>query len=382
MYNVRRLKIGKSPLLDKLATIAGELYTEVLTYFWRVVRRQGIWLKPSSMMRFKSSNSLHAHSADAIVQSFYGGLSSWRVRSKVDPTAKPPKKRCKYYKLQWKKSAMRLINGVLWLSNGRGNEPLQVPWKWDLPVLIEIGFDGKEYELRATYAVEPKEKPLGNKIAAVDLGEVHSMVAFDGDTVTIMNGRELRSKKRYMNKTVGALSAHISKTKKGSKRNKKLIQTKRKQLKALNNQIKDITHKQTSALISTLHSAGVQILVIGDIRNIRLRSNVGRRNNQKIHQMSSGTVRHKLSYKAELFGMRVTLQNEAYTSQECPRCNTRKKPNNRNYSCACGFRYHRDGVGAMNILKKYRGEDHVVGVMASPFSMRYTPHMRCSLQIN
>jgi putative transposase len=380
MYKVRRLKIGKSPLLDKLATIAGQLYTEVLICFWRTVRKKGLWLKPSSMMRWKSSDLLHAHSADGIVQSYYAALSSWRVRCKTDPTAKPPKKSRSSYKLPWKKSAMKLRNGVLWLSNGKDTEPLQIPWEWDLPVLIELCFDGEEYELIATYAVSAQEKPKGEKIAAVDLGEVHSMVAYDGDRVTIVNGRELRSKKRYLNKTLGTLSNLISKTTKGSIRNKRLIQTKRKQLKALNNQIRDITHKQTSALISTLYEAGVQILVIGDIRNIRLNNNVGRKNNQKIHQMSYGTIRHKLSYKAELLGMRVVLQNEAYTSQECPRCATRKKPKNRNYSCICGFSYHRDGVGAMNILKKYRGEDHVVGVMASPFSMRYTPHMRCSLQ--
>ncbi len=31
-------------------------------------------------------------------------------------------------------------------------------------------------------------------------------------------------------------------------------------------------------------------------------------------------------------------------------------------------------------LKKYRGEGHVVGAMVSPISMRYSSHMRCSLQ--
>ncbi len=191
----------------------------------------------------------------------------------------------------------------------------------------------------------------------------------------------MRSKKRLRNKTIGTLSARISSTMKGSKRNKRLRRTKRKQVQNINNQIRDITHKQTRYMISTLHDAGVQLLVIGDIRNIRLRGkNVGRKSNQKVHQMSHGTIRHKLSYKAEMLGIRVALQNEAYTSQECPVCSKRNKPTNRNYSCACGFKYHRDGVGAMNILKKYRGEDHVVGAMASPFSMRYTPHMRCSLQ--
>ncbi len=381
MYLVRRLKIGKSDVLDQLARVAGQLYTEALVYFWRTVRKKGLWLKPSSMMRLKSSSLLHAHTADAAVQSFFVNLSSWRVRRNIDETAKPPRRRRWYYKIQWKKSAIRLINGVLWLSNGRGNEPLKISWKWDLPVFVEIGFDGSQYELRAVYCFDVVAQPKGNKIAAIDLGEVHPMVAYDGESTTIINGRELRSKKRHRNKTIGALSARISATVKGSKRNKRLRRTKRKQVQNINNQIRDITHKQTSYMISTLHEVGVQLLVIGDIRNIRLRGkNLGRKSNQKVHQMSHGTIRHKLSYKAEMLGMRIILQNEAYTSQECPVCSKRNKPRSRNYSCGCGFKYHRDGVGAMNILKKYRGEDHVVGAMASPFSMRYHPHMKCSLQ--
>jgi putative transposase len=380
MYKVRRLKIGTSNVLDKLARAAGQLYTETLFSFWRTVRRKDIWLKHTSMERWKTSSLLHAHSSDAVVQSFYASLKSWQVRRKIDTKARPPRRKRTFYKIQWKKSAIKVNNGVLSLSNGRGNEPLQIPWQWGLPVLIEIGFDGIEYVLRATHSHEAAAQAKGNKIAAIDLGEVHPMVAYDGETTTIVKGGELRSKKRFMNKTLGALSVLISKTKKGSKRNKRLIRSKRKQIRALNNQINDITHKQTSGIISTLYEAGVQILVIGDIRNLRSHGkNLGRKSNQKIHQMSHGTLRHKLTYKAANVGIRTVLQNEAYTSQECPLCGTRKKPINRNYSCVCGFTYHRDGVGAMNILKKYRGEDYVVGVMASPCSMRYNPHMSCSL---
>ncbi len=380
MYKVRRKKIGNPVLLDILARAAGQLYSNTVKSFWRTVRRKGIWLKPSSMMRWLNSKTLHAHSADAVVQSFYSAMSSFRVRRTSDPSAKPPSRLRTFYKVQWKKSAIRLVNKILILSNGRGNEPLMVPWQWGLPVLIEIGFDGKEYELRATYSINTQLKPKGDKVAAVDLGEVHSMVGYDGEKVIIMNGRELRSKKRQRNKIIGAFSSLISRTKKGSRRRKKLLKAKRGQLETLDNQINDITHKQTSFLVSMLYSVGVQTLVIGDIRDIRLNNDLGHKVNQKIHQMSHGSIRHKLSYKAENCGIRNVLINEAYTSQECPLCQKRNKTRSRNYSCSCGFRYHRDGVGAINILKKYRGEGHVVGAMVSPVSMRYSSHMRCSLQ--
>lgn len=55
-------------------------------------------------------------------------------------------------------------------------------------------------------------------------------------------------------------------------------------------------------------------------------------------------------------GIRVTLQNEAYTSQTCPnlKCGHKHKPKGRVFKCPqCGLRAHRDVVGAANILSKY-----------------------------
>ena len=50
------------------------------------------------------------------------------------------------------------------------------------------------------------------------------------------------------------------------------------------------------------------------------------------------------------------------------------QPVDRNYICKCGFRYHRDGVGAINILRKYQGllEQPVVAAMAPPSYIRYS----------
>jgi len=40
----------------------------------------------------------------------------------------------------------------------------------------------------------------------------------------------------------------------------------------------------------------------------------------------------------------------------------------------CGFSWHRDGVGAINIRQKYLGCGPVVGAMAPPIGMRFRPH--------
>lgn len=98
-YTVRKLKIGNTEQMQTLSRAAGELYSRTVVNFWRTVRNQDKWLKPSSMMRWlpnDSGNRLHAHSADAVVQ-FYASLESWRKRRKSDPDARPPRRRNAMY---------------------------------------------------------------------------------------------------------------------------------------------------------------------------------------------------------------------------------------------------------------------------------------------
>jgi len=369
--------LDPTPQLDALARAAGELYTRTVVSFWRTVRKHGLWLKPSSLMRWHASDQLHAHSADAVVQSFHAALQSWRKRRKIDPHAKPPHRRRRYYRVQWKSSAIRVRNGQLILSNGRGHAPLVVPWSWDTPTLVELGWTGTAYELRCVYRQPPVEPVAEGGTAAADLGEVHLAVVHDGERTTIYNGRALRAKRQYQNKIKATLAAKQSRLKKGSRRWRKLQRSKRKQLRKLDHQIADIAHKQTTAALSTLLASGVQTLVIGDVRDLRQRVDYGPAANQRIHQMLTGRVRRLLTYKAARVGIRVVLQDESYTSQECPRCNHRHKPRGRVYHCpACGFRFHRDGVGSINIRRKYLGCGPVVGAMASPTGVRWHPHQR------
>lgn len=379
MYEVRRLRLEPTPQLDALARAAGALYTQTVVSFWRTVRKQNVWLKPSAMMRWHTSDQLHAHSADAVVQSFYAALQSWRHRRKVDPHANPPYRRRKYARVQWKSSAIRVRDGRLILSNGRGNAPLVVPWRWDAPVMVELGWTGEAYELRCVYKREGKGtgwEPLGSEVAGVDLGEVHLAVVHDGQRTTIFNGRALRAKRQYQKKVKAALAAKQAHRKKGSRRWRRLQRSKRKHLRKLDHQIRDILHKQTTALVSTLHASRVQTVVVGDVRDLRQRVDYGSVANQRIHQMVTGQVRWMITYKAERLGLRVVLQDEAYTSQDCPRSLHRHKPRGRGYHCpACGFRFHRDGVGAINIRRKYLGLGPVVGAMASPTGVRWHPHM-------
>lgn len=384
MYQVRRVDIGKTAQLDELARECGRLYSLCLVFFWRTVRHKGLWLKPRHLMRLFTSKKLHAHTADACVQAFFASLKSWRERKKQgDPDAHPPRRRKWYFRIEYKRSAMKLADGKLRLSNGRGNEPLVLNWLWELPNTVVIHWTGTQYEAIATYEQDqPDAWPTGNKVAGIDLGEVHMAASHDGEQTHILNGRHLRSIRQYRNKLLAQLNSRIDgRMKRGSKRRKRLIRSKKRQLKKIEHQIKDIEHKSTTSLITTLYEEGVQTVVIGDVRDIRQDNDVGHTNNQKIHQWSHGSVRFKLTYKAQRLGMAVTLQDEHYTSRTCPCCGyVRSKVKGRVFRCPqCGWTYHRDGVGSINIRAKYQGifgTSLVVGDMAPPTGIRYFPHTR------
>jgi putative transposase len=346
------------------------------------VRHKGIWLKAKQLMRLFTSDQLHAHTSDACVQAFFAALSSWRARRKTDPNAHPPRRRTWYFRIEYKSSAITLKDSLLVLSNGRTNAPLVLFWQWGRPTTVVVRWTGTQYEAIATYQVGeevPGEEEWSllerrtEHTAGIDLGEVHLAVSFDGERAHLLNGRLLRSKRQYRNKLIAKLDAKIARCKKGSKRRKQLI--------------RDIEHKQTSSLVNTLHREGVERLVIGDVRAIRHGLDKGSTTNQKLHQWSFGSVRHKLTYKAEGLGMRVALQEESYTTRTCPVCGHRRKssPRGRVFGCTnktCKWQGHRDAVGAANIRAKYRGEfggRHVVGAMAPPTGCGYVPHLRVSL---
>lgn len=105
---------------------------------------------------------------------------------------------------------------------------------------------------------------------------------------------------------------------KGSLRWQKL-QRRKKQLRKLENQIRVILHKQTTALVYTLNKRGVQTVAISDVRDLRKRVDDGSGANQQIDQLVTGKFRWLITLKAEQLGMCMVIQNEAYSSLKCPR---------------------------------------------------------------
>ena len=372
-YITRQLKLGNTAQLRKLSLECGTTYSLIVTTFWRVYRNKNHWLSSNAMQKIIKNNNLHSQTVQGIIQSFYEALKSWSSLREGNQNARPPRKHRRFYAIPFKSSAIKLNNNVLMLSTGRGNDPIMVPWKNDTPKFCEISFKGGQYVLNAVYPVTVSSKSTGDKYAGLLVGKTHiGAVSFGADT-HIANGRELRSKYLYRDKTYSSFKSKLDKCTIGSRKWKRLDEARWRTITRLNNQIKDILHKQTTALVCAMKSKGVQTVGIGNMQNIKLDNGCVEDLRPGRHHIPVSKIKELFAYKAELAGIEVVHQ-KSQLRHACPVCVEHNETSTLNYSCSsCGFQSHRYSVGAVNIshFTKYREHVPVVGDMTPPVGIRY-----------
>ena len=379
MYTTKKVKVEPTPELDALARESGRVYSKVVSLIRTVKKKKGFWLSQGAVQKYMRLHgyNLHSQTIQSIIQAYFDSLKSYFQSIKSNADAKPPKRTRKYFKVRWIQNSISFKAGVIRLSNGKGNAPITL--KSDVqPAYVEMCFQRGSYCFSLVYKVHTPPKHETGKAVAIDMGEIHPIVSHDGEHTIIYNGRALRAIKQYLNKFKAHIQSKMDRCKQRSNRWYRLKRIKTKILAKLNAQIKDAEHKITSRFISDCLRAKADTIVIGDIKGIRKRAKFSKKSNQKVHQWAFARLQFMICYKAELAGLNIKFVSEAYTSQTCPRCGNRKKPQNRNYHCNhCGFEYHRDGVGAINLWNKVSGFilSPVVGAMASPMGVRFHPHL-------
>ena len=396
-----KLKIPLSEYLDALNAASASVFNECLKLkeMWdyahgyrttgRLEKQCEAWMDK----QLSKTQPLHSESIQAVLQRYFKNRKAYRaLRQNGDTTSKPPHKPKNFQTTIWKKSAIRfketLLGKLVILSNGRGNLPLEIPLpesfdfsKTENIAIVNLVYTHGQYELHFVYNTEKPEVSKADGVVGVDIGEIHPIVSHDGQHTTIFNGRYIRSLYRLRNKVLASMNAKIDRCQRHSKRWWHLVRRKWKRIRKIENQIKDALQKHTTHFVNRCQKSGIGTIVIGDLTGIRENINYGnQRANQKLHQWAFGKLTELITYKAKSLGIKVVSIDEAYTSQTCPKCGYhRKKPSNRNYTCKCGFQYHRDGVGAINIRQKYldRLGDPVVADMAPPVGFRLEVK-RCS----
>ena len=375
--------------LDEINRLGGRIYSKTVSLAFKIHAQKGFWISDGGLKKYLKFKDYpcHAHSVQAVIDDYCGARRSFFANRKSNPNAKPPNKTCKFHTFTWRAIGISYKRGKLRLSMGKGRDPLwiKIDKKFHKKVPAEVSLvynkTTKQYQFHATYIMQPKEtKANRGATVAVDMGEIHPITTFDtSDKAEIYNGRLIRSVMQYRNKFLGSINKALSRCVKHSKRYKELKRVKKRTLKKIDAQVRDMRHKITSRFVSSCRERRIETIVIGDIKHIRHSIEYGKKINQKLHQWAFSKIQNMITYKAKAVGIIVDTEDEAYTSQTCPSCQHKQKKNNRNYRCSkCGWHGHRDLVGASNILTKYQGWlfNPVVGAVVSPTGVRFNPHLR------
>ena len=212
------------------------------------------------------------------------------------------------------------------------------------------------------YEVKCKEKKDGNKnekYCGIDLGLNNLMTcAFQDENPIIFNGRPLKSINCRYNKRKSKLQKKLPNCRKTS-RIINNITLKR------NNRVSDYLHKVTSLFINYAVSKGINYVVVGYNKEWKQGINIGVVNNQNFVQIPYYKLLNMLTYKCEMHGISLTINEESYTSKcsfldDEPICKhddyLGKRIHRGLFMSSNGRLINADVNGALNILKKVVGK--------------------------
>ena len=283
-----------SDRLDAINRLGGRIYSKTVSLAFGTHQQKGFWLSDSGLKKYLKFKAYpcQAHSVQAIIDDYCGARRSFFSNLKSNPNAKPPHKTRKFHTFTWRATGISYKRSKLRLSMGKCREPLYIKidkkFYKKIPTEVSMVYNRTthQYEFHATYDTKPKNyAPRVGKAVAVDMGEIHPIVTFDGVDAEIYNGREHRSKVRYREKSKSNLNRKLSRCKRGSRRWKQLKRAKNRTLATLHAQLRDMRHKITSRFVSTCHERKIETIVIGDIKHIRQSIQYGKKANEKFAPM-------------------------------------------------------------------------------------------------
>jgi len=173
--------------------------------------------------------------------------------------------------------------------------------------------NGRFFEFQYTYESERIEviKPDFGKALSIDTGVNNfcSCITSEGKSF-IIDGKYIKSVNQWYNKNNARLSGIKDKQKnKGTTKQQSCLERRR------NNQINDYISKSARYIINYCIENHIGNIVFGYNKDIQKNSNIGKANNQSFVNIPFGKLRSKLTYLSEMYGIKLILQEESYTSK-------------------------------------------------------------------
>jgi putative transposase len=251
---------------------------------------------------------------------------------------------------------------IIPLWDGSQTRQVKIACCGEIPVgekgILRIKRKGEKWVADATTTLPEVSPESEDLVMGVDIGiKVPAVAYIAGQSARFYgNGRQIRYKRRKF----------YARRKKLQRFNKKksVKRTKNKESRWM----KDVNHKLSRKIVNYAESRGVGTIKVESLEGIlegttrTSRGAAARKNNRSQNSWTFYQLTQFISYKAERAGIKVELVDPAYTSQDCPACRQRNTADDRVYVCKkCGWKGHRDVVGAININRRTGLDGHSQG---------------------
>ena len=223
----------------------------------------------------------------------------------------------------------------------------------------------KSFKIEIVYECKEELNPNLNYdlYSSIDLGvnNLVTMVLPDNNPM-LFNGKQVKSKNQYFNKTISKLKSKLPKGKHKSNRINRLW-VKR------DNYLNDFFHKLTRCIVRTLVKQEVGNIVVGYNRGWKDSIQISSRNNQTFVSIPYYKMLNMLKYKCELVGINVIVNEESYTSKcdslvlesvEKHESYLGKRVKRGLFQSSVGKLLNADVNGALNILRKVVGDSEII----------------------
>lgn len=248
----------------------------------------------------------------------------------------------------------RRYNSMECLATGRyiGTNKIRIPGIGSVSARGHFGVEGTQRAIRIIrrasgwYAQIVIESPSPVHLAptdsevGIDLGLESFLTTDEGDHVG--NPRILRTAAKKLRRT----QHRLSKCRRGSGRRKKAVNRVARMHEKVARKRRGFAHRTARELVNRFGRIAVEDLNVKGLARSRL--------SKSVNDVGWGIFLLILCVKAASAGREVVKVPPAGTSQECPDCGAirKKELSEREHSCPCGLRCHRDHAAARVIRQR------------------------------
>jgi len=192
--------------------------------------------------------------------------------------------------------------------------PIEVQTKHTAIHQVRIIPRNGHYVVEVVYSKEPVQAQVDPSFCvAIDLG-VTNLAAITSNRASfiprLVNGRTLKAMNQWYNKRMKELKLCLP------KEDRECVTKQMEQItNTRNRQVNHYLHAASKGIIDFLVKEGVGTIIVGKNPLWKQEAGMGKRNNQNFVSIPHARFIDMLTYKAELVGIQVEVQEESYTSK-------------------------------------------------------------------